>query len=129
MTTRTPGSSPTTRLPWVRAAAEREPPSTREAPAVWAVTDERGLHQVVSYARKCLILKADAVEMMPKDSVLLIWSWPRGAHGRVYAFTRDEVDEAWREQMRAPSFADKGWYGFTPENPRFDPYIVRWLRE
>jgi hypothetical protein len=128
MPTRTPGSSPTARLPWVQATADREPPSTREAPEVWAVSDATGVHQVVAYARRCLVLRADAVGFMTRDSMLLIWSWPRGARGRVYAFSFDELHEAWREQMRTPSYVAKGWYGFTPENPRFDRYLVRYLR-
>jgi len=113
----------------VQALAALPAPSTRAAPAAWAITDKDGVHQVVAYARKCLVLREDAVAMMTKDSVLMIWSWPKGARGRVYAFSHDEMHEAWREQMRQPSYIAKGWYGFTPENARFDPYIVRWLGE
>lgn len=127
MSSRNLGSSPTTRLPWVQAAADNPAPSTRAAPAAWVISDATGVHQVVAYARRCLVLRADAVAMMSKDTVLLIWSWPKGARGRVYAFSREELREAWGEQMRQPSYAKKGWYGFTPENARFDSYIVAWL--
>jgi hypothetical protein len=113
--------------PWVQAAADHPAPATRAAPAVWTIADGEGVHEVVAYARRCLVLRQDAVRLTTGDRVLLIWSWPKGARGRVYAFSPSEVQTAWADQLASPSFLARGWYGFTPENSRFDRHLVRWL--